>query len=452
MRVIAIGLAAALFAAALSPAAAFAKDKPPAAAEGQGDAKSHLQGMTDVPPLIQQVGVTCTPSDANFLGQGTAKDAAGKSTVTKVYEVVCQEGLGYMIMSPTGGMPSAFDCLAMSTNKPKPGAADKGAPYCKLAPNADPTLGIGALLAKAGIPNCTVAQARYMGSATDASLDEYEIACSSGGVYVIQDPRKSSSQKLVAVDCMTLKQGDCEYLPKDKFLATLSSIATPANRPCQVTDAKWMGSLATGESFYELACQDEKAGYVLEVTAQNQYVKSIDCARATAIGSGCTLTAASAAQTQETGTYTQLAKQVGFPCNVKAYHSFGTDKQGREVVELSCSDRPDGAIAILPVDKGQTGEFWNCVRAETHQLQCSLTPKANNFAKLTSQVTAAGKSCQVSDARAVGTGEAGDDYVEVLCSVGGGYFIDYASGADSVKSVIPCGMASGIGGGCKLGK
>ena len=49
MRSIAIGLAAALFAAALSPVAAFAADKPNKAdaAKAAADAKSHQQGIAE---------------------------------------------------------------------------------------------------------------------------------------------------------------------------------------------------------------------------------------------------------------------------------------------------------------------------------------------------------------------------------------------------------------------
>ena len=450
MRVIAIGLAAAMFAAALSPAAAFAAKAPPAPA-GAGDAKSHAQGMTDVPALVTKTGINCTPTDANFLGQGKQKDASGKETTSKVYELVCQEGLGYMIMAAVdGSTASAFDCLAMTINKPKPGEADKGTTFCRLPANSDPLPGLQPLLAKAGAAGCTVNAGRYMGSSADGKLDQYELSCSNGGAYVLQNPRVGSPQKITAIDCLSLTSGQCEYLPKEKFITLLGTYATPANRSCQITDGRWMGALPSGDNFFELACSDEKAGYVLQLNAQKQYVKSFDCARATSIGGGCTLTAASAAQTEATGTYTQLAKQIGYPCNVKAYHSFGLDKQGREVAELSCSDRPDGIVGVLPVEKGQTGEYMNCMRAPKMGVTCALTPKQATFTTITGQLTAAGRHCTVTDAAFVGHVENGEDYIEVVCQEGGGEMVNYAAGSDKVKSVVGCGAAGGIAGGCKL--
>ncbi len=448
MRSIAIGLVAAVLAAALTPVAAMAADK---GAPGVGDAKTHAEGMADVPPLIQQTGINCTPTDANLVGKTKQKDAAsGKEVETKVYEVVCQEGLGYVVMAPDAGEAHAFDCLAFLDRKPKPGEPDKGQVYCRLPGNADPLAGMTPLLTKAGIANCMPSEGRYMGSATDGKLDEYEVACSDGSVYVLQDPRAGSPKKLTAVNCLLLKVGDCQYMPKEKYLAQLTSVAAPAARNCQATDARWIGATSDGSNFFELACTDPSAGFVLQTDPAGKYVKTIDCARASAIAGGCTLTAAAASQTADTGTYTRLAQQIGYPCNVKAYHSFGLDSKGREVVELSCSDHPGGVIATLPVDKGQSGEYWNCLRAEAHQLQCALTPKEDVYAVLTTQLSAAGKHCHVTNGRPIGTDASGDDFVEVVCQEGGGNVIDYGPGSDKVKNVLGCGMAKGIGGGCKL--
>jgi hypothetical protein len=199
MRLFAIGLAAAAL-AVLSPAMASAADQ-------KDDPKAHTQGMAEVPPLLQQSGVNCTPSDAKFLGQGSNKDAAtGKTVTEKVYEVACQEGLGYMIMAPQGQPAQAYDCLAMTINKPKPGEKDVGKPYCKLPQNADPITGLAAVATKAGVP-CQANQARYMGSSTDGKLDQYEVACADGSAYIVQDPRQGSSTALNNVDCMQLKPG-----------------------------------------------------------------------------------------------------------------------------------------------------------------------------------------------------------------------------------------------------
>lgn len=455
MRSIAIGLAAALFAAALSPVAAFAADKKADAAKAAADAKSHETGMKEAPALAQQAGLPCTITDATYMGSGKMKGADGKEQTVKLYELVCSEGLGYLIQAKDGEAPQGFDCLAMSRNKPKPGEPDKGAVYCKLPANEDPIKSMQAVAAKAGVKACTVDKANWLGNSPTDKVDQYEISCAEGSAYVIQYPRVGSTRELVAADCFTMEPGKCEYFPKDKYLATLSRMAAPAGRTaCQVTDGRYIGtSKESKNSFYEVACADQKSGFMLEADATGKYVRSIDCARASSVGGGCTLTAGAAAQTEENATYTRLAKSIGLECDVKSYHSFGQDQQsGREVVELACNNQPEGLIALLPVDKGQNGEWFNCVRASIRGLKCSLTPIEATYAKVSTQITGVGKACQVTNARGVGKSADGSEFVEVQCAAGGGQMLEYAAKGDQLKSSTSCGQAAGIGGGCKLGK
>ena len=451
MRFLAIGLMAAVLAGALSPVSALAADKKAAApAVGIGDAKSHAQAMMEAPPLIQQTGINCTPTDANFIvGKSTEQ---GKQTNTKIYELVCQQGLGWMIFAPEGGAPNAFDCMALNTRKPAAGAKDNGAVYCRLPQNENPMQGLQAVAAQAGT-NCPVAQGRWMGSSTDNKLDQYEIACSDGNAFVLQVPRAGSTQKLTSVSCLSLKPGDCTYFTKEKYLAQLTAMAQPANRPCQLADGRYIGRTPSSHTFYEVACSDGKSGYVLETDQNNAYVRAIECGRSGAMGLSCELTSAGAAQTSENQTYSTAAKGIGFDCDVKSYHQFGVDsKTGREVVELACNNHPESYIALLPVDKGQTGRYMDCARAAGVGLKCVLTSGDLTNAKLSSDVSKSGKTCQVTNARDVGTTAAGDDYVEVACSGGAGMVISYPQTNDTAKSVQTCAQAKATGLACTLSK
>lgn len=443
MKFISIALAAAL--ALCLPVAANAATKASAAA----DAKGHATGMTELPPLLQQAGVPCTLTDANFAGVSKAKDA--KAPDNKVYEAVCQEGLGYMVLSPTGGTPVAYDCLALTVNAPKPGEPDKGGLYCRLPANANPVAGLKTFTTKAGL-TCTPVQGRWMGVSTEDKFNEYEVACSEGAVYVLQVPELGSAHTLTSVDCITLPGDSCQYFTAAKRLATISGYSAGANRPqCQPSDARFVGVLPNGDKFYELACADGKSGYIFEVSPAGQFKTATECARASAIGGGCTLTA-TAGDTGEAGTYTRLAGEIGYPCKVSSYKSMGLEqKSNRELVELACSDHPDGAFAMLPTDKTQKGEVFNCIRAEARQLKCTLSPVEATYAKLTSELVSKGKTgCTVTNARTIGVAANGEDYVEVACQGGGGWVINYTPGIEVVKDTIACAQAKGIGGGCKL--
>ncbi len=171
------------------------------------------------------------------------------------------------------------------------------------------------------------------------------------------------------------------------------------------------------------------------------------------MGLGCELTSAGAAQTTENQTYAAAAKSIGFDCDVKSYHQFGVDqKTGREVVELACNNHPESYIALLPVDKGQTGRYMDCARAAGVGLKCVLTPMEVTYAKLSSDISKSGKSCQVSNARDVGTTAQGDDYVEVACTGGTAMVIAYPQPNDTVKSVQTCVQAKATGLACTLSK
>ena len=449
MRFLAMGLMATVLAVAFAPAGAFAADKAPPA-PGQGDAKSHALAMMEAPALIQQTAINCTPTDANVTS-GKATDN-GKTTTTKIYELVCQQGLGWMIFAPEGGTPNAFDCLALSTRKPAAGAKDNGAVFCRLPANADPVKGLQAVAAQGGA-NCELSQARWMGTSPDNKLDQYELACADGSASVLQVPRIGGTQKFANVNCMDLKPGDCTYLTKDKYVAQITAMAAAAGRQCDVNDGRYMGKTTTNHSYFEVGCADGKSGYVMEVDEGKKFVRAIECGRSGPMGLTCELTSAGAAQTTENATYSKAVKGIGFDCDVKSYHSFGVDsRSGREVVELACNNHPESYIALLPIDKGQTGSYMDCVRAAGVSLKCVLTPIDATYAKLSSDVSKSGKSCQVNGGRDIGTTAQGEDYVEVSCAGGPGLVLTYPQANDNIKTSQTCPAAKASGLTCTLSK
>jgi hypothetical protein len=452
MRFLAIGLAAALAIAGLSPSAALAaskKDAPPAAG---ADAKSKAKGAADAPALIQQAGYACTITDANFLGLSKNKDDKGKESTTNVYEVSCSEGLGYLILSKEGEGPTVLDCAKLASNAAKTGSKL----VCALPENADTNKALQPLATKAGL-TCTVNKNRWIGTISDSKSEEYEIGCAEGGAYILVAPQPGSTKPLAAESCLAVSRIglSCEFFTKDQIVAQIKALAAPANRTtCQVTDAAYVGQSTTNKhTFYEVACADSKSGFMLETDAANKYINSIDCARASGIAGGCKLTTSSEGDTSDNATYSKLAKEIGYDCAVSSYRSLGMDSAtNREIVELACSNQPAGSVAFLPTTKGQKGEWMNCGRAEARNFKCGLNKPEATYALITSELKAKGKDCPVNGVRGMGTTAEGEDFVEVTCSTGGGLVVKYAPGADNVSDVLACVQAKGIGGGCKLQK
>jgi hypothetical protein len=178
---------------------------------------------------------------------------------------------------------------------------------------------------------------------------------------------------------------------------------------------------SNGNDFYEIGCGDGASAYMLQTTSKGAYRAVIECALATRIAGGCQFMNVNTGQTTDNATYTKLAKQIGYDAcpTVQKYQSYGTENGGpREIVELNCSGT-EGGFALVPTGAGQTGEYFNCVRASGRGLTCHLTPMDATYAKISQQIAARGKTtCKVTNGKDIGKDDKGVDYVDVACSAG----------------------------------
>lgn len=458
MRSLPFGLAAAALTAlalAAAPGASFAQDTrgvQPAKAKPQeqqtGDPeKDKAKGMAEAPPLLQQAGAACTVSDALWKGTTNTEVEGGKKSKTKVYEVACSDAPGYIVMAPEGAAPSAYNCLAMN----QAAAEGKSGVSCTLAANAEPFKGLQPIVTKGGM-RCTVTKGRWAGANTEKKYDQFEVACAEGGAYIIQAPMGGSTHPFAQVNCIQVAStGACQYLTKEQAVAQIAAIAAPANRTsCQPTDVRFVGEAPGKAVYYEVGCADGKSGYVLQTDPAGKFVSAVECARASTIAGGCQLTQVKIEAGEETGLYTKLVSGIGYQCAVSNYRSLGLDPQGREIVEIMCNGKSSPSVAFIPSGGTQKGEVWDCARAEAHSLKCALAQGVAAYAFATEKITAAGKECKVNKVRAVGSTAEGGDYVEVGCEGGGALMVEYGPGNLNVKSVLNCGQAKSIGGGCKF--
>jgi hypothetical protein len=285
-----------------------------------------------------------------------------------------------------------------------------------------------------------------MGS--NATMTQYEIACADGADYIVQD-QNAPGAKPALVPCIQLpaaEAADCKFGdPAQQY----QKLVAASGKPCTLKGQRYIGS-ADNVDYYEIACTDGK-GYVLEADSSGAVKDAIDCIKAAGIGGGCTLTDSRQAETAQDAIYTDLAKKAGFDCAVSKYADFATPDNTVEVVELACSNRPDGGIGFFP-NKGAP-VVKDCLRAETEGYRCSFSPIDPLFAKLTGQLKARGKgSCVVNGARPYGRTGNGDELVEVACSDGGpGWVLEYGANSAVPTDLLNCAQASQIGGGgCQL--
>jgi len=154
---------------------------------------------------------------------------------------------------------------------------------------------------------------------------------------------------------------------------------------------------------------------------------------------GCSLTDAREAETAQAGLYTRLAKGAGFDCTVAKYASFPAPA-GKDVVELSCSNRPDGGVGVFggPSDKPVV---YDCARSVIAGYRCSFTKQEAGYKLMTADLKSLGKNeCEVSNTRAVGKTTKGTTMMEVACADGlKGYILEYT--AEPLKAVGVMGCA-----------
>jgi len=427
-------IAIATLALGAAPMIAQAQDKT-AAAPKPITKEQRDQGMKEAPAALASAHTPCTLTDAAFIGK------SGKSSV---YEVACKEGLGYMVIGGADAATPAkvYDCLTTLGNATL---------TCRLPGNADPKQGLAPLVAAAGA-TCTLKDARAIG-ATSSGEAYYEVACEQGPGFILA---KAPAGAVTATPCIEAMGGPnitCKLTSKDEIVASVAKLAAQSGKPCQVSDARYVGtSSASGETFYEVAC-GSAAGFMIQTNKAGLYQAAIDCANAMGIAGGCKMTDTTKAATQETGLYTSLAKAGGFNCDVSKYRYIGMSADPKaEVVELACTNRPDGTVALFPVDSKVKATFTDCVRATKFgdSAACQLTSATPIYAKFTAGLAAHGRtSCKVSGARYIGSAE-GEDYIETACADGGpGWVIEFTP-ADQVKSLLSCGQAKAIGLACTL--
>jgi hypothetical protein len=352
-------------------------DSPPVTG-GLPPKKAAEDGMAAAPGLIKAAQLACTLGQARFMFEATGADKAK----AKVYEVACQEGPGYVIAAPekAGAAPVAVDCVATTLpagGKPNPMA-------CKLPGNTDPAKDLTGVMARSGRA-CVVEQGRYLGSTADQTV--YEVACRGRGGYILE-AAKAPGGAATAIPCLAFGASSnlkCALSTAEEQDRAIARLIAASDHPCAVTNKRYLGSTAAHHDYVEVACSGGK-GYMLEVDPTGTLLAATDCLQAADIGGGCALTSTRQAEIAPDGpysdvakaAYSDLAKTAGFDCAVSKYADFPPRPNGAEVVELACSNRPDGGVGVFP----STGRpvVWDCLRAQTEGYTCTFSRASKSTA------------------------------------------------------------------------
>ncbi len=398
--------------------------------------------MAAASALVQAAGLPCQISDARFIGQ---------AQTSKYYEVACQGALGFIVVDQGGGKtPSWAACPDQAKVDPVTGKPNGAA--CFLPANMDDKAQLAPFIAKGGAP-CDAANVRGVGHSPASSY--FEVACTNGRGYVLTTTSPPDpTQKVQMISCLAFDASSsvaCKLTTNDSQLALIDALAAKSGKNCTVKQKRYVLTAQDESNYYEVACADGK-GYMLQEKADGSFGAAFDCAVADNIGGGCTFTNGREAKDEAAARYSRLANAAGYACDVSKYASFNVNVPGDDVVELACSNRPDGAVAIVPVSSGGESHIYNCVIAELAGYRCSFTERAAAYPHLTDDLKKLGKnSCVVSGVRLLGVSPDKMGYVEVACADGApGYIMSYAMADMSAKQATACPLANAIAGGCKM--
>jgi hypothetical protein len=400
---------------------------------------AHAAGMRSAPILIAANHIPCTLVDARLANLKTPSHGAAILT-----EMACKEGMGYVaLVDHHPPKTTIFDCLI--ADQPGP-TGEFGVVACVLPENVSPAAGLQYFVNLSG-RTCAVDSGRFIGMTTDGGHQRYAVTCSGGQGLVLD----VATATWTATACLANATAnvECTLATPDSVLSEVTALAASSGKCASLAKDRYMLRAQDGSDYVEIACADGK-GYVLHADKSGALGEVIPCAEADHIGDGCTLTDPHQEETQNAARYSDLARSAGFDCAVSKYALFPQPDPTKNIVEIACSNRPDGGVGVFPATGA--GQVYDCLRARDEGYRCSLTPESAVYPQLSEALRAAGKpSCVVSSARPFARSDDGWDYVEVGCEGGGlGWVVIYPPASPKPTQLFNCAKAHGMNGGCQL--
>lgn len=235
----------------------------------------------------------------------------------------------------------------------------------------------------------------------------------------------------------------------EQILERATAVAATAQPDCQVTEARLLGQVAEGHSFYEAACA-AGPGYLLIDTTPPQ---AIDCtltaiqARTAReadpeadVGVQCALPA----NTDIMRVLSTYAQEAGVNCQVDQGTALGKTASGSIIYEIGCAGTQGYWI-----EKSEAGwQKTECLQVVTQNAACRFTTPEEGAASVKAMLAGSeAAECDVTQARFMGENPNGRFY-EAKCAAGNGLIARLQETA--VQQIYPCETAQQVGGGCTL--
>jgi hypothetical protein len=252
----------------LSPADA-AKLTAPAPGKA-GSAQSTGVASLTINNAADAGGQSVTSSGAQGEYAAPPPKAVKKVAAVDAYEVVCSEGLGYIISAgaTASAKPSAYLCIEAVSGSAIAGTAPdaNGLAPCALPGNLEAAqlTALQLYVTQAGI-GCDASHLRGVGQ-TDTDM-VVELACAGGSGYILSIPYPlQPGQPVKSANCLSLTSTSrvtCQLTDVTAQKVTAEVQLRQSHPTCQVSASRYMVSSLHGDNYFEFLC-DDGTGLVLQ--------------------------------------------------------------------------------------------------------------------------------------------------------------------------------------------
>lgn len=257
-------------------------------------AQARAKAKAQSAKLVDALRLACDISHAQLVVAGTRKPAGGgKEVETRVYEVACSGGLGYLLETQGSDAPVGISCLSAEEARAADVAKGKEPGfYCKLAENRDVYAAVSSLIAAGGGAPCVVHDLKLFGRSESTQSEYTEIACEGGAGFLLRTPLPGSPAKIVVTNCAdAAKQGikcrltDTGPVETPVTLDTFKAALADRGVPCRIEQIRMIGQEDHLKRYVvEYRCADQAAPRVafLPLQGNSNPYESIDCGAAAA--------------------------------------------------------------------------------------------------------------------------------------------------------------------------
>jgi len=251
-------------------------------------AKATAQSAT----LLQMLKISCDVNDAKLVASGTRKPkSGGREVETRVYEVACSGGMGYLLETQGTEMPMAISCL--SAEEARAADAAKGREpsfFCKLPENKDVYALVASMITAGSGGQCEVRTLQSFGHSESTHSDYSEVACNDGKGFILRIAQPGSEAQTVVMSCqeaakqsIKCKLTDTGPVEAPVTLQTFKDVLARNGVTCNIGQIRLIGQEDHLKRYVvEYRCADQPAGMVafLPLPGNANVYESLDCATA----------------------------------------------------------------------------------------------------------------------------------------------------------------------------